>query len=472
MIRAFAIAAIVALGAITAVAAPALSVEPYTPPPVEFGMAAPLEGLGEPGGRGFVSRPMHAPKRFDIVGFTWEGQAEPAISVRVRAEGEQWGDWTPVPTDPDGAPDPNNPEPAAEATPEGASAPVWAGGADLVQYRLSRRPPDLRLEFVNTTGTATAMNRLETAVRGAANDAVVAMAGLASAQAGTGRPDMVSREGWGAEDCRPRQRPDYGEVKAVFVHHTVNANDYSRSDARAMVLGICRYHRNTLGWDDIGYQFLVDKYGTIYEGRAGGVNRAVIGAQTQGFNDQSTGIANLGTFESRRQTRRGIKAVARVIRWKLPLHGQRTQGRTTLVSRGGEHNRWPRGTKVRLKRISGHRDGGLTECPGSALYRQLPRIRRLSDVVPPDAPEGLRARSRGRRIKLNWDDNTEADLRGYRVYRKLSDGSWQLVDRTRESRFVHRRRKVGRTYTYAVRAFDRARNLSRLSDPASATVLP
>lgn len=451
-----------------AVAAPALSVQPYQPEPVEFAMPAPPDdGARRADGPRFVSQAVEAPQRFNLVGFTWAGGAEPAIAVRVRQDGESWGEWTPVPAHADGAPDPGRPE----STDGGASAPVWAGQADHLQYRFSRRPADLRLEFLNTTGTAGPLDRLETAVRGAANAAVVALAGVPSAQAGTRQPAMVSREQWGAGDCVPRRQPQYGEVKAVFVHHTVTASDYSRSEARAMVLGICRYHRDTLRWDDIGYQFLVDRYGTIYEGRAGGVDEAVIGAQTQGFNDQSTGIANLGTFESRRQTRRGIRAVARLIRWKLPLHGQPTKGRTTLVSRGGEHNPWPEGEQVRLRRISGHRDGSRTECPGTTLYRQLRRIRQLSDVVPPAAPTGLRARSGERRIRLNWADNSERDLRGYRVYIRRAGGTgWRAITDVRESRFVHRKRRVGRTYTYSVRARDRAGNLSEASAPASATV--
>ena len=145
-----------------------------------------------------------------------------------------------------------------------------------------------------------------------------------------------------------------------------------------MVLGICRYHRNSNGWDDVGYNFLVDKYGQIFEGRAGGIDRPVMGAQAQGYNSVSTGVANLGTYEDIPQTDAAIDAIARLLAWKLPLHGAPVEGRHTVVSAGGSSNRYPSGARVTFERISGHRDGNSTACPGSQLYAQLPRIRELA----------------------------------------------------------------------------------------------
>jgi hypothetical protein len=144
-----------------------------------------------------------------------------------------------------------------------------------------------------------------------------------------------------------------------------------------MVLGICRYHRNSNGWNDIGYNFLVDKYGTIFEGRAGGTDQGVVGAQAQGYNSESTGIANLGTFSTAGQTAAGLNALARLLSWKLAVHGVPPTGTVSVISQGGSTNRYRAGSPVELERISGHRVVNRTACPGDALYAQLPQLRSM-----------------------------------------------------------------------------------------------
>jgi uncharacterized protein with LGFP repeats len=124
-----------------------------------------------------------------------------------------------------------------------------------------------------------------------------------------------------------------------------------------------------MGWRDIGYNFLVDKCGKIYEGRAGGVAKPVLGAHTLGFNTNSTGIAVLGAFGYSRPSAAAVKAVAQLTAWKLGLHGANPRGKTYLKSGGG--NLYRKGMNVRLNVISGHRDGFSTACPGWQLYRKL-----------------------------------------------------------------------------------------------------
>jgi hypothetical protein len=164
-------------------------------------------------------------------------------------------------------------------------------------------------------------------------------------------------------------------VQLAFVHHTATSTDYAPQDSAAIVLGIARYHRDHNGWNDLGYNFIVDKYGQIFEGRAGGIDQAIVGAQAQGFNSVSTGVACIGTFTSVAQTEAGMDALARLIGWKLSLHAAPVQGAVTVTSAGGASNRFAAGTPVTFERISGHRDGNATTCPGNLLYGQLADLR-------------------------------------------------------------------------------------------------
>jgi hypothetical protein len=184
------------------------------------------------------------------------------------------------------------------------------------------------------------------------------------------RPRIVTRRGWGAnEKLREKKFVYTKKAKAAFVHHTATGNGYRCSQAPSVIRGIYRYHVQSMGWRDIGYNFLVDKCGKIYEGRAGGVAKPVLGAHTLGFNTNSTGIAVLGAFGYSRPSAAAVKAVAQLTAWKLGLHGANPRGKTYLKSGGG--NLYRKGMNVRLNVISGHRDGFSTACPGWQLYRKL-----------------------------------------------------------------------------------------------------
>ncbi|WP_223182544.1 peptidoglycan recognition protein, partial [Streptomyces sp. CBMA370] len=191
------------------------------------------------------------------------------------------------------------------------------------------------------------------------------------------RPKIVTRQGWGADERIREKGFVYTKtIKVAFVHHSATGNNYSCSQAPAVLRGIYRYHVKSSGWRDIGYNFAVDKCGNIYEGRAGGVTKPVLGAHTLGFNVDSMGIAVLGTFGSSTPPAAAVTAVARLTAWKLGLHGIDPKGSTYLVSGGG--NLYKKGTRVRFHTIAGHRDGFATECPGARLYGRLGSARTSS----------------------------------------------------------------------------------------------
>ncbi|WP_432056194.1 peptidoglycan recognition protein family protein [Streptomyces sp. bgisy022] len=184
------------------------------------------------------------------------------------------------------------------------------------------------------------------------------------------RPAITTRRGWGANESLREKGFSYTKkVKAAFVHHTASGNTYTCSQAPSLIRGFYRYHVVSLGWRDIGYNFLIDKCGRIYEGRAGGVAKPVLGAHTLGFNSNSMGIAVIGSYGARKPSGSAVKAVSRLTAWKLGLHGMNPKGKTYLTSAGG--NLYRKGKKVRLNVISGHRDGFNTACPGGKLYKKL-----------------------------------------------------------------------------------------------------
>lgn len=188
------------------------------------------------------------------------------------------------------------------------------------------------------------------------------------------RPRIITRAGWGADEKIREKGHVYSKtLKAAFVHHTVTGNKYSCSQVPSVLRSIYRYHVQSMGWRDYGYNFTIDKCGNIYEGRSGGVTKAVRGAHTLGFNTNSMGVAVLGTYSSKKPSAKAVKAVAKLTAWKLGLFKRNPRGFTHLVSGGG--NRYKKGAKVKLHVISGHRDGFATACPGKQLYGKLKSIR-------------------------------------------------------------------------------------------------
>jgi hypothetical protein len=196
---------------------------------------------------------------------------------------------------------------------------------------------------------------------------------------------MFTRAAWGADESIVKAAPEYtGPVDAFFVHHTATGNGYNCAQSASIVRGIQAYQVRSRGWDDIGYNFLIDRCGRIFEGRGGGVGRSVLGAHTMGFNANASSIAVIGTHGGVGVSATVRTAIATVAAYKLGAYGNLPNSRVIMTSSGSD--RFAKGRRVPFFRISGHRDAGQTECPGNALYAQLPSIRAIAGA----APIGLR----------------------------------------------------------------------------------
>ncbi|MGW0879760.1 N-acetylmuramoyl-L-alanine amidase [Streptomyces sp. NPDC002671] len=203
-------------------------------------------------------------------------------------------------------------------------------------------------------------------------------------------PTVVTRAGWGADECaRESGYPLYGSaVKVMFVHHTDTTNNYSCADSPAIVRGIYAEHLNQ-GWRDLGYNFLVDKCGTVFEGRFGGMALPLVGAQTYGFNTNSMGVAAIGTYtdlsggDSTASTFPGatpsqamLASIARIAAWKFGMTGVNPgTGTASLPEGASDSYGFTLGNSYNFNAISGHRNGFATDCPGNQLYNALSTIR-------------------------------------------------------------------------------------------------
>src|SRR3954470_3693539 len=293
-----------------------------------------------------------APLTFNLVGLHWRGSGR--VSFRVRSLADGWSAWR------DGAPE-------AEDLPDAGSAeaalrrgwkfgsPYWTGAADSFQYRTAGHVSRLRACFLGSDPRSEPISLLRPLALRAA------------------RPKIIRRPEWGADESIVRASPSYASaVRFAVVHHTAGTNSYSASDSPAIVRGIERYHVLANGWNDIGYNFLVDKYGQVFEGRGGGITRNVVGAHAQGFNTGSTGVAVLGDYESGRISAAARAALVELLTWRLDL--AHVDPLSTVVYTSGGNAKFRAGKLVTLRAISGHRDTGPSECPGRRAYALIPAI--------------------------------------------------------------------------------------------------
>jgi hypothetical protein len=264
--------------------------------------------------------------------------------------------------------DSDEPDAAERAGTRRGTEPLWRPtGADLVQVRVARTAPGLRLVSV-LDGTA---KRLAGAV---------AHAGTGTALLG----DVRSRADWGADESIRTHRPTYASrVDAVVVHHTVQGNDYAPGDVPALIRADYAYHVKARGWGDLGYNLLVDRFGRIWEGRAGGLGRATIGAHAQGFNTRTLGVAVIGDMTKGTPPVAALHALSRVAAYAGATW--RFDPRSSVVLTSGGSPRYASGRRVTLHRVFGHLETGQTACPGK-LEGDLPQIRTGAAVLLGPAP--------------------------------------------------------------------------------------
>lgn len=309
-----------------------------------------------------TSAPVRAARRFALVGVAWEGPRETRIELRAQAPDGHWSPWAVASTL---GHDPDRP---TEGGHSGAffGEPIWTGPADRVQLRSDHPVHGLRLIFVSSSG-GTSM----------ASAAAALPRALPVLDAGPGQPPILAREAWAHGHAPPRHKPEYGAIKLAFVHHTVSPNGYGAGEVPAMLRAIYQYHVHARGWWDIGYNFVIDRFGRVWEARAGGIDMPVIGAQAGGYNAESTGVAMLGDFMNAVPSKAALRTLKRLLAWKLSLHGLPTEGHVTVVvdPASAYYTPFRPGAHVSLPRVAGHRQGDTTDCPGNALYARLPSIR-------------------------------------------------------------------------------------------------
>jgi hypothetical protein len=282
--------------------------------------------------------------RFDMVGLHWRGSG--TVDFRTRGDSGRWSSWHQAAPESEDRPDTGAPESSRPGWRLGN--PWWAGESSGLEVRTHGPVTRVRAWFVTSSSPRIPLRTVSTA----------------------GSPVIVPRASWGADENIVRAVPRYAPVlRLAVVHHTAGSSAYRPEQSASIVRGIELYHVKANGWNDIGYNFLVDRYGQVFEGRAGGMEQNVIGAHAQGFNTGSTGVALLGTYTSTRPTPEAERALATLLAWRLDV-GHVDPASSAMIASGGNPKFRP-GRGVYLRAISGHRDTGFTACPGDSLYARL-----------------------------------------------------------------------------------------------------
>ncbi|WP_171058309.1 N-acetylmuramoyl-L-alanine amidase [Modestobacter altitudinis] len=303
---------------------------------------------------------------FSLVGITWSYDAavsDTLVQVRVTDADGDWGGWTEV------TQETQDQSAGADtgAVLRGGTSPLWTGPSTGVEVELVTRsgaqPTDVQLDLVDPG-------------KSDADSALGVPDATDTAHAATTMPAVYSRAQWGADEKIRTWSPQYAAtLKAATIHHTADSNNYTADQVPAIMRSIYRYHTVSLGWGDIGYNVIVDKFGRLWEGRYGGLSTTVMGAHAGGFNTSTFGVSMLGNYDIAPTTQPMIDAVEAIIAWKFSLYGIDPTGTATLTSSGGGTSKYAAGVKVTKPTIFAHRDVGSTACPGRYGYARMDEIR-------------------------------------------------------------------------------------------------
>ncbi|MCJ7779405.1 MAG: N-acetylmuramoyl-L-alanine amidase, partial [Acidimicrobiia bacterium] len=344
---------------------------------------------------------------FTMAGFTWEGRAPSAVWYRV-GDGIGWSEWRELHFDVGHGPDPGTSEYVAQRS---GTDPVYVGEQERIQFRFSDElPREGRAVLIDTT------TRTQPLVEQLVDHLVPAQADAAPAQ-----PNIKPRTAWDpGNQCAPRRAPEEIQVTMAVVHHTGIDRAYRASEVPGIILGYCLYHRDSRGYDDVAYNLFVDRFGTVWEGRAGGVDKGIRGGHTAGFSSYSTGIALIGNYTNTSPSSAQRTALENLLAWKLGVHNLDPEGTTTVVSKGSY--KYDEGVTVTVPVINGHRDLQHTTCPGIVMYNALPSVRsRVATTWKPPAGDYYSDPVAG-----NFTGDGAPDGAVYRA----SDGTWSVTDGT------------------------------------------
>ncbi|MDP9361726.1 MAG: N-acetylmuramoyl-L-alanine amidase [Acidobacteriota bacterium] len=278
----------------------------------------------------------------EAVALSWSAGCAAAARVRASDDGVTWNPWVQVAIDED----------VTERSEGRYFSAITHFGAARRYIEVSLARPDCSIDGVTLTIFPPAAKRLRAAAQSFS----------------VGPVEVRSRADWGCPDGEgSRWTPAYTTVTHAVVHHTDGANTVADWDAE--LRNIWYFHTVTRGWGDIGYNYLIDPNGVVYEGRAG--SHGAIGAHFSCRNTNTVGVAMLGTYTSVLPSPAALASLRRLLAELCRLHAIDP---TATV--------YHPPTALDLPAILGHRDGNpskttcsTTDCPGDALYQLLPTLR-------------------------------------------------------------------------------------------------